>query len=154
MGRIILTFVVAAAGMIVGQWVGDQWRDVAKPLTAQTSETLTTQNLEIVNAGGKRVILLGTSAEGLPGIWFFDAAGKVRLNLGIYPDGNSFVVLNDQNELATQILRTVGAKNAPVVVMKSGGQDRIVMGLNFTDANPFFVFYDDKGAKTNVFGDY
>ncbi len=98
---------------------------------------------------------MASTASGDPAIWFFDKNGKVRLNLGLYEDDSPFIVLNDENQLAVQIFRTVGNGKAPVLVMKSGGQDRIIMGLNATQqANPFLVFYDTKGTKNTVFGNY
>ena len=84
---------------------------------------------------------MASTADGSPAIWFFDKNGKSRLNLGLYEDGNPFVVLNDQNELAVQILRSVGNENAPVLVMKSKGQDRMILGLySGTLSDPSFVY--------------
>lgn len=115
---------------------------------------ISTQSLELVDKTGHRVLLLTTTAAGSPGIWLFDRAGKSRLNLGLYEDGNPFMVLNDTSEQAVQVLRSVGENNSPVLVLKSQGQDRVIMGLNFdATQNPFLV-YDQKGKKTAVFGKY
>jgi hypothetical protein len=48
----------------------------------------------------------------------------------------------------------VGAQAAPVLVMKSRGRDRIVMGLDGTRRDPFLFRYGADGAKQSVFGHY
>ena len=82
----------------------------------------------------------------------FDRNGKARLSIGLYGDNNASVVLNDEREQAVQIFRTVGERSAPVLVMKSQGRDRIVMGLNGASQDPFLVLYGVDGAKQSVFG--
>lgn len=150
----VFVFLVAAVGMLAGHLIGSHIDKIVPPVLAQTGDGIATHDLEIVGPDGKRQILMATTSEGSPGIWFFDRNGKARMNLGLYGDGNAFIVLNDENDQAVQIFRTVGGTNAPVLVMKSHGQDRIVLGLNFTSTEPFFVYYDDKGTKTKVFGNY
>jgi hypothetical protein len=152
--KYFLIFSIAAAGMIAGHLIGRLLGNALPLASAQSADALSTHELEITGSDGRRKILLSTTTGGYPGIWFFDGKGKARMNLGLYEDGNAFVVLNDENELATQIFRTVGTNNAPVLVFKSHGQDRMVFGLNFIDAEPFLVHYDSKGAKTTVFGNY
>jgi hypothetical protein len=149
------TFFLAAAGMMVGARLShfaDAWLPAAH--AAETRDVLSTQGLELVDKDGRRQILIAMTDGGTPGVWFFDRQGKARLNLGIYDDGHAAVVLNDVNEQAVQIFRTVGAENRPVLVMKSGGRDRIVMGLNGAAAEPFLVTYNEQGAKTTLFGSY
>ncbi len=48
----------------------------------------------------------------------------------------------------------MGAQAAPVLVMKSRGRDRIVMGLDGTRRDPFLFRYGADGAKQSVFGHY
>ena len=149
--------VLAAVGMIIGHWLAEQLpvphaRADARSMPASRADMLSTHRLEVVGADGRRQIVMGTSAEGSPGIWVFDRNGKVRLSIGLYGDNNASVVLNDESERAVQIFRTVGERSAPVLVMKSQGRDRIVMGLNGSSQDPFLTLYGADGSKQSVFG--
>lgn len=153
----VCVILLSAVGMIVGHWLAAYLAWPAVRAEAQSGPTsqagaLSTHMLEVVGADGRRQIVMGTSGEGSPGIWVFDRNGKVRLSIGLYGDSNASVVLNDENEQAVQIFRTVGERSAPVLVMKSKGRDRIVMGLNGASQDPFLVLYGADGAKQNVFG--
>lgn len=151
------TILLAAIGMIIGHLVAPYLSSAVTAAVAASvsADGLSTKSLEIADATGRRRILLTTTTEGSPAIWFFDGAGKARLNLGLYGDDSPFIVLNDDNERAVQIFRTIGNGKTPVLVMKNNGQDRIIMGLNATpQADPFFVYFDANGAKKAVFGNY
>lgn len=143
-------FVVAAAGSYVGNRIKI---DSMPSASASTADNIVAKKLDIVNNSGKKIITMGTSGEGAPAIWFFDKNGKARLNLGVYADGNSMVVLNDENELAVGILRSVGP-SLPVLVMKNGGRDRLIQGLSGPNKNPFLVNFDEKNQKKMIFGEY
>ena len=143
--------------MILGHWLGvhlDWTPALAGAPPATGASIVSTHTLEVVGVDGRRQIVLGTSAEGSPGIWIYDKQGKVRLSLGLYGDNNASIVLNDEREQAVQIFRTVGERNLPVLVMKSQGRDRIVMGLDGPGQDPFLVLYGADGAKQRVFGRY
>jgi hypothetical protein len=145
--------------MMLGYWLAEHlaWPPVhAETQAGSTSRAgvLSTHTLEVVGADGRRQIVMGTSGEGSPGIWIFDRNGKLRLSIGLYGDNNSSIVLNDESEQAVQMFRTVGERSAPVLVMKSQGRDRIVMGLNGASQDPFLVLYGADGAKQSVFGQY
>jgi hypothetical protein len=150
---------LSAVGMVLGHWLAGHLTWPTGPAEAQSGPTLRTSvlsahALEVVGADGRRQIVMGTSGEGSPGIWIFDRNGRVRLSIGLYGDNNASIVLNDENEQAVQIFRTVGPRAAPVLVMKSQGRDRIVMGLDGTGQDPFLVLYGADGAKQSVFGRY
>jgi hypothetical protein len=148
---------LSAVGMLLGHWLGAQIVWLAPSAQAQPApgtSVVSTRALEVVGADGRRQIVMGTSGEGSPGIWIFDRNGKVRLSIGLYGDNNASIVLNDESERAVQIFRTVGGQSAPVLVMKSEGRDRIVMGLNGPKLDPFFVYYDAAGVKQTVFGSF
>ncbi len=155
----LCVIVLSAIGMIGGHWLAAHlpWptahAEAQAGLTSRAS-VLSTHMLEIVGVDGRRQIVMGTSGEGSPGIWIFDRNGKVRLSIGLYGDNNASVVLNDEREQAVQIFRTVGERSAPVLVMKSRGRDRIVMGLSGASQDPFLVLYGADGAKQSVFGHY
>lgn len=151
-------FLVSALGMLLGNWLAPLLRLEIPDVWAQnvaTFDVLSTRQFELMDTGGRRRGLISTGDRGAPGVWFFDQNGKARLNLGLYDDGNAYVVLNDENEQAVELFRTVGDKQSPVLVLKSQGKDRIVMGLNFNgEQDPFLVHYDAQGKKTPVFGNY
>lgn len=155
--RPIRTILLSTIGMLIGHFLAvgaERFITLAKADT-KSVDSIATKSLEIVDSQGRRRILMAASENGNPGIWFFDKRGKNRLTLGLYSDDNAYIVLNDENNQAVQIFRTVGGSNSPALVMKSNGQDRIVMGLNFNGPpDPFFVFYDSKGTKNTVFGNY
>ena len=146
---------LSAVGMILGHWLVVH---VQSPMVGaeatQAADVVSTRALEVVGADGRRQIVMGTSGEGSPGIWIYDRNGKVRLSLGLYGDNNASLVLNDESERAVEIFRTVGERSMPVLVLKAQGRDRIVMGLNGSDSDPFLVLYGADGAKRTMFGNY
>lgn len=157
LGSYLCVIVLSAVGMMLGHWLGAhlEWTTVsAEAQPASGVSVVSTRMLEVVGADGRRQIVMGTSGEGSPGIWIYDRNGKVRLSLGLYGDNNASIVLNDENEQAVEIFRTVGERSMPVLVMKSQGRDRIVMGLNGPGKDPFLVLYGADGAKQTVFGSY
>lgn len=149
----LLTFTLSALGGLLGYLIAHYGVGVGSAVAA--TQTISATQIELVDSHGKRQVVMGTSAEGSPVIWFFDRHGKNRLNLGLYGDGNAEVVLNDDSERAVEILRSVGPASAPVLVQKSGGSDRLVMGINWAgDREPFLVLYDPQGSRRSVFGRY
>jgi hypothetical protein len=145
-------FAYAALGMMAGYGLAaNAGRFLPKAFADTGSDVVAARGFELVDDQGRRQILIATSNEGSPSIWFFDKNGKARLNLGLYGDGNAAVVLNDDAERAVEIFRTVGPRSAPVLVMKSNGTDRIIMGVNDA-ADPYLVTFDQKGGKKAVFG--
>jgi len=155
LGSCLCVIVLSALGMMLGHWLGAHFEwplasAEAKP--APGVSVVSTHTLEVVGADGRRQIVMGTSAEGSPGIWIYDRKGKVRLSLGLYGDNNASIVLNDDSEQAVEIFRTVGERSLPVLVMKSQGRDRIVMGLYGPGNDPSLVLYGADGAKQSVFG--
>jgi hypothetical protein len=157
LGSYLCVIVLSAVGMMLGHWLGTHLEGTTVSVEAQPASevsVVSARTLEVVGADGRRQIVMGTSAEGSPGIWIYDRNGKVRLSLGLYGDNNASIVLNDQSEQAVQIFRTVGERSMPVLVMKAQGRDRIVMGLNGPGQHPFLVLYGADGAKQSVFGSY
>jgi hypothetical protein len=147
-----LAFALSVLGMLAGHLVARQWEATTEAST--TATTLSASRFELVDARGRRQILMDTSSEGSPAVWFFDKNGKARLNVGLYGDDNAFLVLNDDHENAVGIFRTLGAASDPFLVMKAEGRDRIVMGLGGVGHDPFLVYYDDNGAQHSVFGSW
>jgi len=145
-----LSFVLPALGVIAGYLVSE-WRHPASTASqaGPTGSSVNAQRLELVDQAGRARILMAMS-----GIWLFDAQGKARLNLGLYGDGNAFVVVNDKQEHAVEILRSVGEQSAPVLVQKAQGRDRLILGLAGPSGDSFLVRYGESGAKQVVFGEY
>jgi len=142
---------------LLGQWIaGYPPKSLASPSAdaGPGGRVVSTHQLEIIGADGRRQISMGTTSEGTPGIWLFDRNGKARVSIGLYRDGNAGIVLNDDQERAVEIFRTVGGNSSPVLVMKAEGRDRIIMGLTPSKQDPALVYYDAAGAKTRVFGDW
>jgi hypothetical protein len=113
--------------------------------------------IRLVDARGKVRAELAMSPDGGPALFFFDGAGRNRLVLGLYSPAEReapFVVLNDPGERAAGIFRLFGSKEAPVVVLKNGGRDRSVYGLDPQTLEPFLVNYAQDGKKDAVFGKY
>jgi hypothetical protein len=153
----LLTVLLAAAGMALGQQFGRMGFSLGVPAAhaqGADDDVVSTRQLEVVDAQGRRQIIMGTGGEGTPGVWFLDHNGKTRLSLGLYGDANASLVLNDDHERAVEIFRTVGAASDPVLVLKSEGADRVIMGLKGPKGDPGLVYFDAGGAKKAVFGDY
>jgi hypothetical protein len=147
----------SALGMLAGLWLGRAGLLSAAQADARPealADTVSASRFELVDAEGRPRILMAASREGSPGIWFLDRKGKVRLNLGLYGDDNAFIVLNDEQERAVEILRTMGPRSAPFLVMKAEGRDRLVMGLSGAGQDAFLVHYDTNGQKQAVFGSW
>jgi hypothetical protein len=127
----------------------------AKPTAAQ--EVISASRIRLLDATGRARAELAISADGGPGLFFFDTRGRNRLVLGLYSPAESeypFVVLNDSRQLAAGIFRLFGAQETPVVVLKNKGADRSIFGLNPASTEPFLVNYSVDGKKTAVFGTF
>ena len=120
-------------------------------------ELISAGRIRLLDANGKARAELAMSADGGPGLFFYDTHGKNRLVLGLYSPAESeypFVVLNDTNQLAAGIFRLFGARETPVVVLKNKGQDRSIYGLNFNSTEPFLINVAADGKKSTVFGSF
>ena len=151
---IAMPLISSFIGVILGYYfIRNNPLSISPSAAVASNKSMFAENFTLKDSKGKKRIQFGTSSEGSPAVWFYDNSGKSRLNVGLYGDGNSFMVLNDQNELAVQIFRTVGPENLPVLVMKSNGRDRIIMGINGSK-EPFLVTYDKNGVQKSIFGSY
>lgn len=97
------------------------------------------------------------SADGGPGLFFYDSRGRNRLVLGLYSPAENeypFVVLNSSEQLAAGIFRLYGGHETPVLVLKNKGADRSIYGLNPASIDPFLVNYHGDGSRTSLFGNF
>jgi hypothetical protein len=120
-------------------------------------DVITASRIRLVDAGGKVRAELAMSRDGGPALFFFDAAGRNRLVLGLYSPAESeypFVVLNDTQQRAAGIFRLFGGHETPVVVLKNQGRDRSVYGLNATTTEPFITNFAGDGKRADVFGKF
>jgi hypothetical protein len=128
----------------------------AEPVAMQ-QEVVSAQRIRLIDASGRARAELAFSQGGGPGLFFYDANGRDRLELGLYPPAESeypYVVLNDTKLRAAGIFRLYGGRETPVVVLKSEGRDRSIYGLNPSSTDPFLVHYSSSGSKTSIFGDF
>jgi hypothetical protein len=103
----------------------------------------------LVDANGKTLAQLAKSGEGSPCLFVFDKEGKIRLEAGVYGDGQPFFGLFDAKYNALGLFRVAGSQGSPVLVLKAGGRDRMIVGLGMNDPaqEPFVEYYDVKGEK-------
>lgn len=121
---------------------------------AGSSKVISAQNFELVDSTGK-VTSLWTTCENSPCLNFMDANGKTRLQFALYNDGLPVVGLYNEKFEAKALLRLFGGNQAPVLVMKNNNRDRMIMGLDLSNATePFLVHFDDASQKHLEFGNY
>jgi hypothetical protein len=125
--------------------------------TTHPQDVVSASRIQLIDARGKVRAELATSGDGGPALFFYDSAGRNRMVLGLYSPAEGeapSVVLNDAEQHAAGIFRLFGARDTPVVVLKSQGRDRSVYGLNPTSTDPFLANYTSDGKKSDVFGNY
>ena len=161
MSKNVLTAVLAGfVGGVVGAYVfGHTQAALGSTASAAAfaQESIAAGRIRLLDANGKARAELAMSADGGPGLFFYDTHGRNRLVLGLYSPAESeypFVVLNDTNQLAAGIFRLFGARETPVVVLKNKGQDRSIYGLNFRTTEPFLVNLGVDGKSSAVFGSF
>lgn len=118
-------------------------------------DVLVSNRIELRDASGRLRAELALSADGGPGLFFFDSEGRNRLVLGLYSKAENeapSVVLNDPHERAAGIFRLFGPQDTPVVVLKHEGRDRSIYGLNPQSTDPFLTSYAADGTQHDVFG--
>jgi hypothetical protein len=147
-------------GGIVGAYLFAVNRDQSTPAAGAATRharEISAAKIELVDARGKVRAALALSGDGGPALFFFDSAGKNRLVLGLSSKAEGeapSVVLNDAEQRAAGIFRLFGARDTPVVVLKSQGRDRSIYGLNATSTEPFLENYAGDGKKSDVFGNF
>ena len=106
----------------------------------------------LVDASGKTLAQLAKSGDGTPCLFLFDKEGKARLQAGVYADGQPFFGLFDNKNNAVGLFRVAGTQGSPVLVLKAGGRDRMIVGLGMSDPaqEPFIEYFDAKGEKREL----
>ncbi|GAB0174177.1 MAG: hypothetical protein HHAS10_00560 [Candidatus Altimarinota bacterium] len=91
------------------------------------AQTVESDNFILTDGHGHTTAQLTKSGEGSPALFFYDTKGTPRISIGLYGDGVPGIVLNDQNGLATALLRMVNNQGEPVLVLKEYGQDKLII---------------------------
>jgi hypothetical protein len=159
------TFFAGVVAGLIGGIIGAsvlihfESRTMLSPAFASTrpQNVISASRIQLVDPGGKVRAELAMAVDGGPSLFFFDTAGRNRLVLGLYSPAEGeapTVVLNDSQQHAAGIFRLFGARDTPVLVLKSQGRDRSVYGLNPSSMDPFLANYAVDGKKTDLFGSY
>jgi hypothetical protein len=82
----------------------------------------------LVDADGKVTAQLTSSEEGTPAIFFYDQNHVVRLNVGIFPNGEPAIVLMNK-EGKTAATFKLSSDDTPALVLKENGQDKKIISL-------------------------
>lgn len=92
---------------------------------------------------------------------FTDEGYRLRLQMGTYPGdvrssetGLPVVTLYDRTGDLKELFRLDGGNQSPLVILKSHGTNRLIMGLALNDAGeePFLAYFDKQGTKRMLFG--
>lgn len=121
---------------------------------APETQVISAQDFQLLDNNGQ-ITARWTSCQGSPCLNFYDSAGRVWLQMGLYGDGLPFIGLFDKDFHPKALLRLFGNNEAPVLVMKNNNQDRLIMGLDLANSvAPFLVYFDRDGRKHLQFGSY
>ena len=120
---------------------------------ASGEKVLSGSRFDLVDSRGKLRAQLGFAKEGPPGFWIMDEKGVARIAMGLYPDGTAHFGLQDQSGQMIQLMRSIGPSESPLLIFKNKGQDRMILGLNSAQIEPFFISYD-KSLKKKVHAEF
>lgn len=125
-----------------------------RSVTTLDSKVVTASQFALVDTTGRVRAQLGFSSEGPPGLWILDEKGVARIAMGLYPDNTSHFGLQDKNGAMIQLMRSVGPSESPLLIFKNKGEDRMILGLNSSQTDPFFVAYDKSNHKKTIFSGF
>lgn len=140
---------------ILGGLLAGSVRGALEPRSAEAApppgaqKQISAEQFVLVDGSGKTMGQLCKSGEGSACLFLYDKDGHARLQAGCYGDGQPFFGLFDAKNNAVGLFRVAGSQGSPVVVLKAGGKDRMIVGLDMNDANqePFIEYFDAKGGK-------
>lgn len=148
---LLLSFFIGLLGGVCGSLLFSQ--NSTTYAVSASSDTVRARDIQLVGANGKLLAQLAVSSEGSPALFFFDRNGRNRLNLGVYGDGDPFMVLNDPQEMAAGIFRLVSDEHMPYLIFKHDGRERSIFGINQRQNEPFLIRYNNSGTVMD-FGTY
>ena len=94
------------------------------------ANTVESENYILRDEQWRTTAQLTKSWEWTPALFFYDSKGVPRITIGLYGDGVPGIVLNDENWLATALLRMENNAWDPVLVLKEKWQDRYILDKN------------------------
>jgi hypothetical protein len=109
--------------------------------------TVNATRYDLVDSSGNLRGQFGFAKEGPPGFWLMDEKGMARIMMGLYPDGTAHFGLQDRNGMMIQLMRSIGPSESPLLIFKNKGQDKMILGLNSSKAEPFFIMHDKDQIK-------
>jgi hypothetical protein len=104
---------------------------LALPSFAALDYNATAYNL--VDAEGKVTAQLTSSQEGTPAIFFYDQTHVVRLNVGIFPDGEPTITLMNKEGKVSATLK-LGSDDKPSLTFRENGEDKKVISLTSSES--------------------
>lgn len=116
-----------------------------------SNSTIVSSQFSLMDTNGKVRAILGFSEEGTPGFWIMDDRGVARLSMGLYQDQSSHLGLTDKNGEMIQLMRSFGPLEAPLHIFKHEGRDRMILGLNSSQSDPFFISYDTTENRKTIY---
>lgn len=133
---------VAVAGWVVSVVVVVLLGVAVQQAVSQT-EVLRARRIEVVDAAGRRRIILEVLPDGTSGLSLWDAAGQARIALTVLPDGPPSVGLGDG--VLSRILLTVLPDGTPGLSLRAAaGRTGISLSL-LPDGSPLFSLQDAAG---------
>ena len=121
---------------------------------AAVGNVVTATSFNLVDTTGKLRAQLAFAKEGPPGFWIMDDKGTARIAMGLYPDGTPHFGLQDKSGLMTQLMRSIGSSESPLLIFKNKGQDKMILGLNRAATEPFMMTYEKDHKRRLHFGTY
>lgn len=111
--------------------------------------------VEIFNTQKQRVAIMGPAQQGQGTVFLFNEKGKVTHQMSTYGGGaekdQSLIGLHDKNEKLRYLFRLHGPNDSPVLVMKDkSGYDKIIIGLEGQNEQPYFKYLDAQGRMHNL----
>jgi len=120
------------------------------------STVLTAREVQILGTDSTRIIELGTSREGGPGIWIGNSRQPGLVAFGVHGNGFPAVIVSDGAVRNFGLGRVDGKNASPILVFRRDDIVRAVFGLSMTQAGrpAFLVHYTSDGAKHDAIGSY
>lgn len=112
------------------------------PTFAALEYNATAYNL--VDADGKVTAQLTSSQEGTPAIFFYDQNHVVRLNVGVFPNGEPAIVLMNKDGKVAATFK-LSDDDTPALILKEKGMDKKVISLT-SDEN---ISANDRGTGSS-----
>lgn len=115
-----------------------------------SANVISARQFNLFDSNGRLRAQLAFAKQGPPGFWIMDERGTARIAMGLYEDGTSHIGLQDKDGNMIELLRSIGSDEAPLLIFKNRGADRMILGLN-SSLNPFHITYEN-GEKKKYLG--